>query len=76
VTFAYAGFFFGQAVKLFIDDYHRYAMYVIGGALLIGAIIWMVITIRHRRSAKRHVAELAAVVVPDVEKLEKAKRQD
>jgi len=76
ITFAYAGYFFGQAVKLFIDDYHRYAMYVIGGALLIGAVVWAVMTIRHRRSAKKHVAELAAVVVPDVEQLEKKKEQD
>jgi len=75
VTFAYAGYFFGQAMKLFIDDYHRYAMYVIGGALVVAAAIWIVVTIRHRRSAKKHAVELAAVV-SDVKSPDETRRPD
>ena len=67
ITFAYAGFFFGQAVKLFIDDYHRYAMYVIGGALIAAAVVWTIMTIRHRRSAKKHAAELTAATLAEAE---------
>jgi membrane protein DedA with SNARE-associated domain len=53
-TFAYAGYLFGEAFKLFIDDYHSYALYVLGGLLFIGIAIWLGTLIRHRRKAREH----------------------
>ncbi len=48
-TFAYAGYLFGEAFKLFIDDYHSYALYVLGGLVLLGFALWLITLIRHRR---------------------------
>ena len=58
VSFASAGYLFGEAFKLFIDDYHSYALYVLGVLVLIGIAIWLIMLIRHRRHARR--AGLAA----------------
>jgi membrane protein DedA with SNARE-associated domain len=58
VSFASAGYLFGEAFKLFIDDYHSYALYVLGVLVLIGFAIWLIMLIRHRRHARR--AGLAA----------------
>jgi membrane protein DedA with SNARE-associated domain len=66
ITFAYTGYLFGHAVKLFIADYHRYALYVIGGALLATIAWWIYKTIRDRRRTKQHAAEIAeaTTVIP------------
>ena len=53
-VFAYAGFLLGEAFKLFIDDYHRYALYVLGALVLLGIAIWLATLILHRRRAKEH----------------------
>ncbi|HJW81102.1 MAG TPA: DedA family protein [Acidiferrobacterales bacterium] len=52
--FAYAGYLFGEAFKLFIDDYHKYALYVLGGLVAIGLAIWLTTLIHHRRKAREH----------------------
>jgi membrane protein DedA with SNARE-associated domain len=54
VIFAYAGYLFGEAFKLFIDDYHKYALYVLGGLVLLGLAIWLTTLIIHRRKAREH----------------------
>ncbi len=54
VSFAYAGYLFGEAFKLFIDDYHKYALYVLGGLVLLGLAIWLTTLIIHRRKAREH----------------------
>ena len=51
-TFAYAGYLFGEAFKLFIDDYHNYALYVLGGLVLLGIAVWLVTLVRHRRRSR------------------------
>jgi membrane protein DedA with SNARE-associated domain len=57
VIFAYAGYLFGEAFKLFIDDYHRYALYVLGALVLIGIAIWLTTLIRHRRHSRKIAAD-------------------
>ncbi|UCH53993.1 MAG: DedA family protein [Pseudomonadota bacterium] len=52
--FAYTGFFVGEAFKYFIDDYHRYALYVLGGLVVVGLAIWIITMWRHRRHAREH----------------------
>ncbi|OGI48862.1 MAG: hypothetical protein A3B81_06820 [Candidatus Muproteobacteria bacterium RIFCSPHIGHO2_02_FULL_65_16] len=54
ITFGYAGYLFGEAFRLFIDDYHRYALYVLGALVLAGVAVWLTTLLRHRRQARRH----------------------
>jgi membrane protein DedA with SNARE-associated domain len=56
-TFAYAGFYLGETFKLFIADYHRYALYILGALLLVGIGIWAFTTYRHRRRAKERARD-------------------
>lgn len=52
-TFAYGGYMMGQAFMLFIDDYHRYALYILGGLVAVGLSLWLVAVIcRRRRNAR------------------------
>jgi membrane protein DedA with SNARE-associated domain len=54
IVFSTAGFLFGQTFTLLIDDYHKYALYVLGGLVLLGVGIWLTTLIIHRRKAKEH----------------------
>jgi len=53
-AFAYGGYLLGQTFTLFIDDYHKYALYVLGGLVLLGIAIWLATLIYHRRKAREH----------------------
>jgi membrane protein DedA with SNARE-associated domain len=53
-VFAYGGYLLGQTFTLFIDDYHKYALYVLGGLVLLGLAIWLATLVRHRRKARAH----------------------
>lgn len=53
-SFAYAGYLFGEAFRLFLDDFKRYEMYVLFALVLAGALIWLITLIRHRRRALAH----------------------
>ena len=50
-AFAYAGYLFGEAFRLLLDDFKRYEMYVLLGLMLIGLMIWLITLSRHRRRA-------------------------
>ena len=54
VSFAYAGYLFGEAFRLFLDDFKRYELYVLLGLVLVGVLIWLATLIRHRRRALAH----------------------
>jgi len=54
IVFSYAGYLFGHAFKLFIDDYHKYALYLLGGLVLLGIGVWLTTLFIHRRNAKEH----------------------
>ncbi len=54
VVFTFAGYLFGEAFRLFIQDYHRYAIYVLGSLVAIGIAIWLTTLVIHRRKAKEH----------------------
>jgi membrane protein DedA with SNARE-associated domain len=53
-VFSFAGYFLGETFKYFMEDYHRYALYVLGGLILIGIGIWLATLWRHRRRAREH----------------------
>jgi membrane protein DedA with SNARE-associated domain len=53
-VFSFAGYFLGETFKYFMEDYHRYALYVLGALVCLGIAIWLFTLVRHRRRAKRH----------------------
>ena len=53
-SFGYAGFLFGEAFNLFIDNFQRYQMLVLLGLALVGILIWLLTLLRHRRRALEH----------------------
>jgi membrane protein DedA with SNARE-associated domain len=56
-VFASAGYAVGEAFEEFIDDYHRYALYVIGGAFVMAFSVWLIALVRRRRKARQHGLE-------------------
>ena len=50
-SFAFAGFLFGEAFRLFLNDFKRYELYVLLGLVLVGLVIWLATLIRNRRRA-------------------------
>jgi len=53
IVFAGAGYSLGKAFEEFIDGYHRYALYVIGGLLVLAFVLWILAVVRRRRRARR-----------------------
>ena len=53
-SFAYAGFLFGEAFNLFMDNFQRYQMYVLLILAALGIVIWLFTLLRHRRRALEH----------------------
>lgn len=53
-SFGYAGYLFGEAIRLFLDDVKRYELYVLLVLVLVGVFIWLATLIRHRRRALAH----------------------
>jgi membrane protein DedA with SNARE-associated domain len=53
VLFSYGGYYLGQTLKQYLDDYHRYAFYILGGIMLLAALIWIVKRIQLARQARR-----------------------
>ena len=51
VSFGYAGFLFGEAFRLFLDDFKRYELYVLLALMVAGFFVWLILLIRHRRRA-------------------------
>ncbi|MBI3545299.1 MAG: DedA family protein [Gammaproteobacteria bacterium] len=50
-SFAFAGYLFGEAFRLFLSDFKRYELYVLLGLVLIGLVVWLITLIRNRRRA-------------------------
>ena len=56
-TFALGGELLGQTLAMFMDDYHRYAIYFLLLLMLIAFVIWLVTILRLRRKARERAAE-------------------
>ncbi len=55
IAFASVGYGLGEAAsQLFIEDFKRYGLYLLGGLVLVGFLIWLVTLVRHRRKAREH----------------------
>lgn len=55
VALAALGYAFGEAGRLFLNDFHRRGLYLLGVVVLIGVIIWVVTLLRQRQKAKEHL---------------------
>lgn len=53
VLFSYGGYYLGQTLKQYLDDYHRYAIYILGGIMLFAVLIWLVKRIQLARLARQ-----------------------
>jgi membrane protein DedA with SNARE-associated domain len=53
-SFAYAGYLFGEAFRLFLNDFKRYELYVLFSLVVAGILIWLITLMRHRRRALAH----------------------
>jgi membrane protein DedA with SNARE-associated domain len=56
ICFAGGGYLLGETLKLFMDDYHRYAIYVLGLVLLGAIAMWVFTIVRLRRKAREHLS--------------------
>lgn len=54
VSFAYIGYFLGEASKYFIADFKRYGLYLLGALVALGVTFWVVTILRLRRKAREH----------------------
>lgn len=54
ISFAYAGYLFGEAFRLLLDDFKRYELYVLFALVFVGLMVWLITLIRHRRRALEH----------------------
>jgi membrane protein DedA with SNARE-associated domain len=51
IALGFLGYFFGEAIKLFITDIKHYQWYLLGGLLLAGMTVWSVMRLRDRKRA-------------------------
>ncbi len=55
IAFASIGYGLGEAAsQIFIEDFKRYGLYLLGGLMVVGLVIWLTTLIRHRRKAREH----------------------
>jgi membrane protein DedA with SNARE-associated domain len=52
ISFGYIGYFLGEASHFFIDDFKRYGLYLLGGVVAGGMIVWAISLFRQRRKAR------------------------
>ncbi|OFZ67195.1 MAG: hypothetical protein A2V79_01175 [Betaproteobacteria bacterium RBG_16_56_24] len=54
ISFGYAGYLFGEAFRLFLEDFKRYEIYVLVALVVAGFLFWLINLIRRRRRALEH----------------------
>jgi membrane protein DedA with SNARE-associated domain len=56
ICFAGGGYLLGETLKLFMADYHRYAIYVLGTMMLVAFTFWVITIVRFRRKARERAS--------------------
>jgi membrane protein DedA with SNARE-associated domain len=51
IAFACIGFIFGEAIERYLEDFHRYEIYILLGMVVLGLLVWLITTVRQRRRA-------------------------
>ncbi|MBI3562216.1 MAG: DedA family protein [Gammaproteobacteria bacterium] len=64
VVFSYGGYFLGKTLKQFIDDYHHYALLILGGLIAIVMLASLVRKLCQSRASKISLDDSKAVVTP------------
>lgn len=64
ICFAGGGYLLGETLKLFMDDYHRYAIYVLGAFMFAAFMFWAITIVRLRRKARGRVSSNKDVTPP------------
>lgn len=54
--FAGGGYLLGETLKLFMADYHRYAIYVLGTMMCVAFTFWVIAIVRLRRKARERAS--------------------
>lgn len=49
------GFAFGEAFRLFLDDFHRRGLYLLGAVVVIGVLVWLATLLYQRHKAKQQL---------------------
>lgn len=57
ITLGFVGYLFGEAFRLFMDDFKRYELYVLGAFVVLAFSIWTITLLHHRKKSKRLLAE-------------------
>lgn len=52
ITLGWLGYLFGEAFRLFLDDFHQKGLLVLGALVVVGAVIWFLNLMRARRRAR------------------------
>lgn len=52
ITLGWLGYLFGEAFRLFLDDFHQKGLFVLGALVVVGMVIWFVNLMRARRRAR------------------------
>ena len=52
IALGWIGYLFGEAFRLFIADVKHYGMIAVGVLVLVGATIWIITLVRHRRRSR------------------------
>ena len=57
ITLSWMGYLFGEAFRLFLDDFHQKGLMVLGVLVVIGLLIWVTTLLRARRRARQKQQE-------------------
>lgn len=57
ISFGFAGYLFGEAIRLYLSDLSRFEIYILLGLILAGILIWLTTLWRNRRRVLEHKKE-------------------
>ena len=55
ITLGLFGFLFGEAFRLFLDDFHRRGLYLLGAVVVLGVLVWVATLLYQRHKAKQQL---------------------
>ncbi len=56
ITLGGLGYLFGEAFRLFLDDFHQKGLWVLGALVVVGVLVWLITLLHSRRRAReQHV---------------------
>lgn len=65
MLFSFGGYFLGQTLQVFIDNYHQYALYFLGILVAVAALFWLVRFIRNQRMDRQETTQKSDSTSPN-----------